>query len=653
MLLMVTLVLITGAIGLAALKRLNDQLARTTARQAIASELVDQMLEETRHLADQARRAANAETAELRNLALVDLAVTQERLGKVVDQASSQLQDVPEVRKAIEEGFSSFVISVVKASRLLRAGRIEDAQRELAVQFEPKLLDYLLTTVKAIEQHARMENLSVNEASRRTFQHSQVALALSIAFAILAALLGRMMLHRTVVKPVHRAVAAAEALANGHFEIDLSTRAWDECGEMLHAMDRLRCGLQTVAQAQRDLLAWDAQETVELERQNIAQLPGAYGELIAAVAQAMHRSRSNYHTMRRELLTVTAAIGRGDFSRKLEATGDEGMWHELAQMLNQLTDRLGSVLESVSRQLAELSQGNLGWNIEGRHEGLLGEVVKSLADTIGDLSAIVTAIRTSADSVSVEAKHSAARNAALSKQTEQQATGLEESATAVSRLANTARETARHAEETHRLMEAASKAAIRGNELTGHVTSTMESIQSVSQQIGAIVELINSVAFQTNILALNAAVEAAHAGAHGKGFAVVADEVRSLASRTAAAARDIETLVQDTKTKVEAGVGWVGQAGQSMQAIAHDVTTAAAMIGEINRANQAQSRDIDAVNDTIGRLRDDTGQTASLVENATAAAHKLADEAATLLKSVAVFKLAAHADDSGFTKKHG
>ena len=168
----------------------------------------------------------------------------------------------------------------------------------------------------------------------------------------------------------------------------------------------------------------------------------------------------------------------------------------------------------------------------------------------------------------------------------------------------------------------------------------MVSIQDVSRRIGAVVELINSVAFQTNILALNAAIEAAQAGERGRGFAVVASEVRSLAGRTTTAAHEIEKLVHDTRHQVEAGVEWVAQAGLSMQTIVHDVTSAATMIGEISAANQTQSRDIDAVNGTIGRLQGATHENARMVQEATGAVQQLADEAATLLQSVAVFKLA-------------
>jgi methyl-accepting chemotaxis protein len=639
---MVALVLVTGAVGLSALKSLNRQLADSTEQQAAASALVNQMLGEVRQLADHAHRAASAETPEARERALTDLASSQERLGALVDTISSKFKDVPEVHDAIEQGFSSFVISAVKSSRLLRAGRIEDAQKEISNNLEPKLLAYVLTTVAAIEQHAGNANAKVREASQIGFKRSRGLLALSIVFAVVAAVIGQLMLSRTVVRPVRRAAIAAECLANGQFNIDVTGLARDECGEMLNAMARLRDSLQTVAKVQQDLL--HGAETDEApQAQTQERLAGAYGELVEAVAHAVHRNQTSYHAVRRELLEVTSAIGRGDFSHKLETAGKEGMWRELAEVLNQLTDNLAAALHDVSRQLSELSQGNLRRSSHSQYEGLLGQFVQTLAETVGSLSGMVHTIRGSADSVADEARRIAEGNEVLSQQTDKQATALEQSATAVSRLTETASETAHNAEQTNRLMQTASEAATRGSSLTSQVVATMESIQSVSQRITSIVELINSVAFQTNILALNAAVEAARAGEHGKGFAVVASEVRALAGRTAEAAREIERLVTDTRTNVDRGVTLVGQAGESMQTIVRDVTAATKMIGDISRASQDQSRDIGDVNGMISRLRETTRHSSEMVSGAALAAHKLTDESSSLLESVSVFKLAEQA----------
>lgn len=639
---MVVLVLVTGAIGLSALKQLNQQLADSTHQQAAASALVNQMLGEVRLLAEHARRAASEESPEGREKALKDTAAAQERLGSLVDTISSKFKDVPEVHDAIEQGFSSFVISGVKASRLMRAGRIEDAQKELNTQFEPKLLAYVLTTVAAIEQHAEGANAKVRESSQAGFRRSQGLLGLSILIAALAAVFGQVMLSRTVVRPVRRAAIAAESLANGQFDIDVTGLARDECGEMLKAMASLRDSLQTVARVQRELLHGSESDEAPQSRAQ-ERLSGVYGELIEAVAHAVHRNQTSYHAVRRELLAVTSAIGRGDFSNKLDLSGKQGMWRELAEVLNQLTDNLAAALHDVSDQLSELSQGNLRKSSQTQYEGLLGQLAQTLTGTVNSLSGMVHTIRGSADSVADEAQRISEGNAILAQQTDKQSSALEQSATAVARLTETASETAENAAQTNRLMQTASDAATRGSELTGQVISTMESIQTVSQRITTIVELINSVAFQTNILALNAAVEAARAGEHGKGFAVVAGEVRALAGRTAEAAREIERLVTDTRTNVDRGAQLVGQAGESMKTIVRDVTAATAMIGEISRASQDQSRDIGDVNGMIGRLRETTQHSAEMVNGAAVAARKLTDESSSLLASVSVFKLEADA----------
>jgi methyl-accepting chemotaxis protein len=640
LLLMVTLVVATALIGFSGLDRFDKQLARATTDQSSTSELVQRMLGETQQLANHARGAVAASTPSERERSLVELAAAQQRLGTLVDTISLRLEGAPAVRQAVEQGFSSFVISAVKTGRLLRMDRLEDARRELDTEFEPKLLDYVLTTISAMEQHAQDSNALIGVASRSGLERSRNALVLCLAGALFAALVGQILLIRKVVRPVKRAAVAARALANGRFDVDVSNPNSDECGDMLRAMERLRTSLQAVASVQHDLLeASERGGATATAAASRAPLPGAYGELVNAVAAAVHRSQESYLAMRRELLDVTSAIGKGDFSRKLEAASKEGTWRELAEVLNQLTDKVSAALHDVSAQLTELSHGNLSRGDRHQYEGLLGVVVQSLVDTIDDVSGIVRAIRASADSVAREAQSIAEGNSVLAEQTGRQTTALSQSAEAIALLTGSAAETAQNAAETNRLMQAASLTATRCNELSGRVTATMESIHAVSERITAIVGLINNISFQTNILALNAAVEAARAGDQGRGFAVVADEVRALAGRSAQAAREIDALIAETLAKIRAGVELVSQTGAATQSIVRDVSTAATMIESISLASKSQSDAIIDVNEMIGSLKNATAESVAMVDDAARAARQLTDEAACLLRSVSAFHL--------------
>jgi methyl-accepting chemotaxis protein len=205
------------------------------------------------------------------------------------------------------------------------------------------------------------------------------------------------------------------------------------------------------------------------------------------------------------------------------------------------------------------------------------------------------------------------------------------------------RATVRNNSETARtanaISEGASAAARKGGQEVGEVVQTMEQIKTASRRIGDIIGVIDGIAFQTNILALNAAVEAARAGEQGRGFAVVAGEVRNLAQRSAAAAREIKSLIGASADSVERGVLLVGQAGTTMHDIVTQVERVTTLIGEISHAAQEQTSGIDQVGQAVTELDRTTQQNAALVEESAAAAESLRQQAAQLLESVHVFRL--------------
>src|SRR5690606_32866872 len=179
----------------------------------------------------------------------------------------------------------------------------------------------------------------------------------------------------------------------------------------------------------------------------------------------------------------------------------------------------------------------------------------------------------------------------------------------------------------------------KGGAVVSEVVHTMNGITESSKKIADIIGVIDGIAFQTNILALNAAVEAARAGEQGRGFAVVASEVRSLAQRSAAAAKEIKTLIEDSVGKVEQGSKQVDTAGRTMEDIVASVKRVADIMAEITAASMEQSSGIEQVNQAITQMDQVTQQNAALVEQAAAAAESMKDQAATLAHAVAAFKL--------------
>jgi methyl-accepting chemotaxis protein len=256
------------------------------------------------------------------------------------------------------------------------------------------------------------------------------------------------------------------------------------------------------------------------------------------------------------------------------------------------------------------------------------------------LATVVTQIRSGADTMATASAEIAAGNLDLSSRTEQQAGSLEETASAMEQLTSTVRQNADNARQANQLAVSASGVAVEGGEVVARMIDTMSSINASSRKIVDIISVIDSIAFQTNILALNAAVEAARAGEQGRGFAVVASEVRGLAQRSAAAAKEIKSLIGDSVEKVDAGSRLVEQAGNTISDVVASVKRVTDIVGEISSASQEQSTGIEEVNHAITQMDQVTQQNAALVEQAAAAAASLQEQAARLAQAVSVFNLA-------------
>ncbi|MDM4765664.1 methyl-accepting chemotaxis protein [Pelomonas sp. SE-A7] len=266
-------------------------------------------------------------------------------------------------------------------------------------------------------------------------------------------------------------------------------------------------------------------------------------------------------------------------------------------------------------------------------------MMSALARTRDSLRALVSDVNLSAQSISTATGEIAAGNQDLSNRTEQQASSLQETAASMEQLASTVRHNADSADEASKLAHQASSVAAEGGAVVQQVVLTMDAICAQSRKISDITSVIDSIAFQTNILALNAAVEAARAGEQGRGFAVVASEVRSLAQRSAQAAREIKSLIAENVEKVEGGSQQVQQAGQTMEALVQQVQRVSGLIGEISAATREQSSGLSQVSQAVGQLDEVTQQNAALVEQSTAAAMSLNEQAARLGGLVGVFKL--------------
>ncbi len=345
-----------------------------------------------------------------------------------------------------------------------------------------------------------------------------------------------------------------------------------------------------------------------------------------------------------EVRNIVDAAVHGDFSKRLDLADKEGFMRELSAGINQLVETSDRGLQEVVRMLGAMARGDLTDRITNEYQGTFGQLKNYSNATAEKLSAIVNEIKLATDTINTAAKEIASGNTDLSQRTEEQASSLEETAASMEELTATVKQNAQNASQANQLAIGASTVASKGGAVVKDVVVTMDSINESSHKIVDIISVIDGIAFQTNILALNAAVEAARAGEQGRGFAVVAAEVRNLAQRSAAAAKEIKTLIDDSVGKVEGGSKLVAQAGQTMEEIVNSIRHVTEIMSEITAASAEQSSGIEQVNQAITQMDEVTQQNAALVEEAAAAAESLEEEASNLTRSVSIFKV-----DSGST----
>ncbi|MGK5068772.1 methyl-accepting chemotaxis protein [Janthinobacterium sp. RT4P48] len=309
----------------------------------------------------------------------------------------------------------------------------------------------------------------------------------------------------------------------------------------------------------------------------------------------------------------------------------------LILVVNQLT----RPLRTLGRTMTDLSSGDADLRVKLEVKGTdeLAVIGKGFNAFVEKIHAVLLQVQASADNVARASAEIAQGNNDLSARTEQQASSLEETAASVEELTGTVKENADHARQANQLAASASSVAQKSGEVVGKVIETMTSINDSSNKIVDIISVIDGIAFQTNILALNAAVEAARAGEQGRGFAVVATEVRSLAQRSAAAAKEIKLLIDDSVGKVAAGSKLVDEAGATMEQVVDSVRRVTAIMADISVATTEQSDGIAQVNQALAQMDGVTQQNAALVEEAAAAAESLQDQASHLADVVSVFKL--------------
>jgi methyl-accepting chemotaxis protein len=300
-----------------------------------------------------------------------------------------------------------------------------------------------------------------------------------------------------------------------------------------------------------------------------------------------------------------------------------------------VTAPLGEVRDAAVR----IAQGDLTVRIASDKHDEIGKLVEAMNSISTNLSSVVGQVRQGAEQIASASDEISSGNLDLCARTEEQAASLATTADTMRDLLETVRRNAGDAQQANQLALNTSMVANEGGRMVAQVIHTMDTIRQSSGKITDIIGVIDGIAFQTNILALNAAVEAARAGEQGRGFAVVATEVRSLAQRSAAAAKEIKALIVASGEEVDAGSRVVQDAGTTMQDVLASAEQVTAIMGRISNASTEQTAGIEAIHRAIGEMDVTTQQNSALVEQASAAAQAMQQQADILAKAVRVFTL--------------
>jgi methyl-accepting chemotaxis protein len=375
----------------------------------------------------------------------------------------------------------------------------------------------------------------------------------------------------------------------------------------------------------------DMAGAVEVFKQNGLAVKRMHAE------EAVMRAKSD--DLQSGMAQVVSSAAAGDFSRRIEKTYDDENLDRFARNVNELVASVDAGINETRRVIAGLADGDLTQTMRGNFQGAFAELQENVNTTLSTLQDTMREVRETTESIHGNSNELRIAGDDLARRTEHQAAALEETSAALDEITAVVQSSTKRAQEASVMATEAKDNTARSGIVVRNAVDAMGRIEQASREISQIINVIDEIAFQTNLLALNAGVEAARAGEAGKGFAVVAQEVRELAQRSAKAAKDIKALITKSGSEVQVGVKLVQETGEALGEIETRVLAINDHIHSIATSAHEQSTGLAEINTAINQMDQVTQQNAAMVEETSAATHKLTAEADSLVRLVAGFKV--------------
>lgn len=592
-------------------------------------------------------------------------------------QYKALMQDYPNVLADSVNFYSNFQAWKGLSDQLVTAIQRNDEQEIITLRKE---LDKKFAIVRqdlniAGESAEEKVNALRHELIEKIDQIEQISMVI-IGLLLLASLWLTYSIPRKIDDDLQQAISTANAIANGDLNTPIEVNRTDEIGQLLTSIKRVQDTLQLLTKEMKHMAQMHDAGDIDIIinkakfQNDFQQIANNVNDMVAAhinvkkKAMAVFKSfgdgdfnanieklpgkkafindtiesvRHNLKTITSETNSLIKAVSNGQLNQRASTDQLDGDWKAMIVGINQIVDGIVLPVNEAVAVLMEIEQGNLTQTVQGNYKGQLNDFKQTVNNTVIKLSETINQATQTSQTVSHNSQELAQGAADLSQRIQQQAAAVEETSATMNEMASAVETNTQNAQQVAHLAQEVQTKAKSGVAVMRQTINAMQSINDASTKIADIVTLMDSIAFQTNLLALNAAVEAARAGEHGRGFAVVAGEVRTLAQKSADAAKEIKTLIDDSVNRVKNGMQLAEKSGEMLNDIDQSIELVSEMTDNIANASKEQSEGINQVHKAISQIDQVTQQNAALVEETTAAAESMSSETDILQRNMSFF----------------